>query len=271
MILKVFMPTQRYLSMVATSCQERHAAKLHNIPVTSVLSDSEDAKSVFRTLQIKLGYTFANMFIIMMMRRSRHGGRIAICQSGRMSSIPARWMTGQKIDGVAGAEYRGRLRQMRQTDPEVKAERSFQSLQPEGCQREYLQGLFQQSGMYGRPTVYLGTIWSVVWIQPFPALAVVVQVFDVGPSRFNSHPRTTFLIFLLRVMMVGQGQVKRREGRLGLALGYVQSLDTNFMTQRVGFGRRFELLKNFFISIVRVGYLICEGWHLAPQSQPFFQ
>ena len=47
---------------------------------------------------------------------------------GRMSSIPAQWMTGQKIDGVAGAEYRGRLCQMQQTDPEVKAERSFQSL-----------------------------------------------------------------------------------------------------------------------------------------------
>ena len=33
-----------------------------------------------------------------------HGGRIAVCQSGRMSSIPAQWMTGQKIDGVTGAE-----------------------------------------------------------------------------------------------------------------------------------------------------------------------
>ena len=52
----------------------------------------------------------------------------------------------------------------------------------------------------------------------------VIQAFDVGPSRFQSHPWTTFN-FLLTCR---EGQVKHH---LGLVFGLISLLDTNFSSE----------------------------------------
>jgi len=48
------------------------------------------------------------------------------------------------------------------------------------------------------------SIIHVAIAQVVCALSVVVEVFDVGPSRCQSHPRTTFNFLFMR-----------HEGRLG--------------------------------------------------------
>ena len=56
------------------------------------------------------------------------------------------------------------------------------------------------------------------------ALAVVVQVFDVGPARYKSHPRTTFnYLFTRREGPLGQAKRRIRVSvviRLELHLRY---------------------------------------------------
>ena len=79
--------------------------------------------------------------------------------------------------------------------------------------------------------------WSMTYLQLFGSMELILQQkqaaicsFEVipGPTsdreivQYNRHNSSTkiFKISFLCVVRVGQGQVKRREGRLGLVLAY---------------------------------------------------